>query len=219
MAFLLASAVAACAGCGLQDYEKKMGEQQVRLKYESEENSYLHPLPIQILGKKPDGKELDFNSENLFFRPPEGIENRPDEKFVGSFNRFPATEGLGFKEMLVAIVRSEDREKFKSEILKELHLSGPPKVTTATRLGVTRSFELYELDGPKESTRLFWDQGDPNFQVAIAFRVPGTASNWSSVEQKIVYSLASLMTGIPATTQHRTYKPAPRVSTPKTGKR
>jgi hypothetical protein len=224
IAFLIWTAgLLLCAGCGLQDYEKKMGDHQGRIKYEAEENTYLEPLQVLWLDKKKSDDPDYFHPDNLFFRPPQGIVTTADDKYVGNFNRYPGRgESSSFKEMLVAIARTDSRDKFKSEVLKELNVGGTPKTTSATRYHRTSfehtvPYEFYESDGPRGPTRVFISQDDSTFQVAVAFRVPPPSSNWSSLESSIVYSLASLQTGTAALNQNRVYKPP--AARPPSGKR
>jgi hypothetical protein len=216
-----------CAGCGLQDYEKKMGDVQGQEKYKSEENTYLEPTQLRWLDKKKPEDPDYFHPDNLFFRPPQGIVTTADEKYVGSLNRYPGRgESSSFKELFVGMAKTDNREKFKDEVFKELGVTGTPKMTKTSAIRYHGTsfehavpYELYESDGSRGPTRIFISQDDPMFQVAIAFRVPPSKtgeSKWSSVENSISYSLASLQTGSAALNQNTVYKPpAPAPAAPR----
>jgi hypothetical protein len=131
---LLILAVAAMAGCGLDDYEKLVLYQQERLENIDKENKWLGPpivppprriilvseeRPTESSGEGADERAtkqpttLDFD---LFLRPPSGIASKPDDKpWAGLFYHY-ANTGTSFGDMLIATATNATREDFWREI-------------------------------------------------------------------------------------------------------
>jgi hypothetical protein len=207
------------SSCGLQDYEKQLEEQQARLKYTEEENTHLDPKPVKLFEKKekekPKGKEKDkddedkdqsFHPDSFFMRAPAGITPVPDEKPVGILGHYPArSESGAIREMFVAAAKTDNRDKFKSDVLKEFKVGKSPRTMSVERLGYKQQFEYYQDE--TGSTRVYFNQGTGGIQVAVAFRLASGTAPTAATENKIIYCLQSVATGNMATQMHKTYKP------------
>jgi hypothetical protein len=194
-------------GCGLRDYERKLEEQQIRMKEEADLNSNLEPYPVKLHEKKGKEKDPAVSSDYLFLRPPQGMNTAADDKYSGACSHYlPRADSSTFKEMFVLLAKTEDREKFKSEVLKELHVSGNPvSIPLPAKSNHVTQFELYE-DAAKDPIRVYIGQGNPTYQVAVAFRL-AAGSRWDSVNDKIKYSLGTLMIGLAGWGQNKSYRP------------
>jgi hypothetical protein len=206
---LLAGGLVLCAGCGLQDYEKKLAEQQELLKYGEKENDFceLRPLKLPERVVPPGQEDTSLENAELFFRPPEGILPTADEKYKGRLYVFPGRPKGGFKEMIIAAA-SDDRDKFVKEMLDELKFADKQKDKqefTAIRANHPIRYDEYRLTTEKDPIRIYIVKGEhATLQFAVAFR---PSAGWTSnLEEKVRWSLASLRLGTAARLQHRSYK-------------
>jgi hypothetical protein len=223
------------AGCGLQDYEKKLEEHQKREAYLEAENAHLESQPLRLLEKKgkerakEKGKSLEqdaLNADSFFFRPPLGVSPIPEEKPVGILNKYAGrSENSGIKEMYVALAKNEDQDKFRKAILVDaLKLNEkalkPPKPSEFSRLDSRPLvFDTYFEDSTKERLRVYLLR-DPTWQLAIAYRLSGTAGSSNGVETNIDYAMRSTAFGTAAVQQHAVYRSAgPAVPRPKSTKK
>lgn len=114
--FSLALLLLAVPACGLSDYEALMREAQERKERFDEEQTYLD-APVQIPKQKnKDGKEEPV--AKLFFRPPKGIEAKPQSQPRNNLNiwRYARSKG-GSDFAYVELALAEDAKDFGSTVV------------------------------------------------------------------------------------------------------
>ena len=98
--------------------------------------------------------------------------------------------------MLIAVVGEEDKEKFQKDIFNSLKISGSPKVREIPRpFDKPLRYDCYQAP----NLQLYFPQKS-KYLTAIAFRLSGSG-NTAVTEERIKFSLASLLQGKPADAQ------------------
>jgi hypothetical protein len=216
MTFCLATQTIAFAGCGLADYEARMDLQQKKLKYIEEENKHLEPYKIQLSDRKPDDS---VPKEDLFLRPPKGIDGNGEEKTLGvDIVHFPGKTDGTYKEMWVAAVKRDNEAKFQKDVLEQLKINARAKKPKAAS-GVGSPPLNYDWVHDDQGTRGTYDAyfyKKAPYLVAVVFK---TESNKDAANPppQIDFALASLRLGSEARIQRASKPPAP-TSTPKSTK-
>jgi hypothetical protein len=228
LAVLLFSSALLLPGCGLGEYEKRMGEFEKRIKYVEDENANLGDplsLPDRPLhtDKKADGEPAQADTvvpnDVFFFRPPRGISSNPDTKPIGPFLRYPGKKDSVFSAVLLAVQDSSDRPGFQKEVLDKLHANGDPSARQFERVdGKTLDYDYYLGEMAGQTVRLYILRTTEPYRVAIAFEPSADASRPPRVEDPIRFSLASLRLGDEAGTLRQAFKPTTASSTGRTGK-
>jgi hypothetical protein len=203
------------AGCGIGEYEKRMGEFEKQIKYIDEENTYLgdslrlpeKPPPTEKKTDRPPPPDKAVAADLFFFRPPKGIASNPEDKPVGVFLRYPGKKESGFKALLLAVRATSDRAAFQKEVLEKLHGGKTERRTIERGNGSTLDYDysLGETDG--EPLRIFiLDSAEP-YRVAIGFQHAVDSARTSRSEDAIRLSLGSLRLGEDAAIQHQAFLP------------
>lgn len=106
----------AVPACGLSDYENLMREAQERKERFDEEQTYLD-APVQIPKQKnKDGK--DEPVAKLFFRPPKGIEAKPQSQPRNNLNiwRYARSKG-GIDFVYVELAFADEAKEFANSVV------------------------------------------------------------------------------------------------------
>jgi hypothetical protein len=200
-AALLATLIVVSGGCGLTDYEARLESQEKKLKYIEDENQNLEK-DVSF----PDDDKDDFASV-FYFRPPKGIRPEPEAKLLGKhFYQFPSQRAdSGFKDVLIALADESKTTpaKFQKEIKDFLEIKGPasaPAAPYSRPKGMPNSFpQQFEIYRERSIILCFLQE--PAFPTAIVFRLSGPVS--PITEDRIKFSLASLLEGKPAAAQRK----------------
>jgi hypothetical protein len=191
------------AGCGLAEYERKMAEEQERIRYLDEENKHLEAGPVRLPEKKeadPDAKTVQ--PAEVFFRPPKGIALNPDERpVVANLYRYRATGASpAFPEVFLAVSK-DGSGTFQQDILRSLGSSaatrGNKEIKRPGREPLR--FEMYKE--PLRELTFFFSRTDV-YQVAVVFHAAESAATTRVMD----FSLGSLALGGAAGVQHRAYQ-------------
>jgi hypothetical protein len=210
---MLLACLAASAGCGLQDYQVKMEKQSELIHYKENENNLLERIPLLLpdkqsksdkdKAKKDDGEIV--KGDLLFIRPPLGINSKGDPKSVGLLSVFPAkNDKTGLKEMRATLGKRSELEAVVPKVLKELGLSGTPRVKILERPdGESLSFDYLE----SQNTRLYFYKSGRYYAAIVYVLTPTTGPG--DLEIRIQLSMKSIKLGSAASTLVRDAKPAP----------
>ena len=199
------------SGCGVGEYEARMDEQQKRVQYLDDENKYLEGKPLKLPEKKTEDKEALLNEE-FFFRPPTGISTTPDERpFAGIVYRYASSNNAIFQDLLVAVAKTDKREKFVKDVLSQIPGLGAPKPHEVGQLiGQPVRYDSYHETSPNPTGPYAYFLRDaPPYQVALIFRPVANPASAANIEASINYSLGSLRVGPAAAQKLRTWKPPP----------
>ncbi|CAN5140315.1 hypothetical protein BH10PLA2_BH10PLA2_26740 [soil metagenome] len=203
----LAAQAIAFTGCGLADYEARMDLQQKKLKYVEEENKNLEPYKIQLSDRKPDDS---VPKEDLFLRPPKGIDGNGDDKTIGAdIVHFPGKTDGTYKEMWVAAVKRDNEAKFQKDVLEQLKINArakKPKPVGGVGLTQLTYDWVHDDQGARGTYDAYFLKKAP-FLVAVVFK---TESNKDAANPppQIDFALASLRLGSEARTQKAGKPPA-----------
>lgn len=198
-------------GCGVSDYEARMGQEQSRVEYFDRETLFLEALvkwPEKKDEKKDDKTAPGLAPNEIYFRPPKGIATTPLPA-GGNLYRLPAvgaTPGL-FQEVFLLVVKGKGRDAFRAEVMKDMAAFGAGGTMTEKSLTPPgrnqMRFEHYRNETANLNLFLYQD-GD--YQAAVGFRAlkPDLAT--------MDLSLGTLALGQNAMTQHYQWllrRPAP----------
>jgi hypothetical protein len=144
----LAALLVLASGCGVNEYEKKMLESQVRLQRWEEEARVLGS-PIGVPYRKSGDTELPI--ANIFLRLPKNIynqaEDKPRENSLYMYSE--AAPGVVARVELAA----GDEKDFVSNVMRYFRGSGKPKTYTTSVRAPGRetptTFETTELEDDK----------------------------------------------------------------------
>jgi hypothetical protein len=228
-------AAALCAlltGCGLDDYEARMAEAQVRVRRFDEENRQLEgPLEIpptrSVTVKEGDKDVVQKVPEEIFLRPPRGIERkakneaRPEggllylypAKAVPEPPPDPNAAPTLVSDVWLAVRRDEkDVKAFTNDVLNLIRGDREAlPARTVTRLGrPPLTFSLTRVKQDKNVTVLVFTQQGADLTLAVAFRIKGPAEN--SLFPLLDLSLSTLALGEEAQERRAAWeaRPPPR---------
>jgi len=206
--FVGAASLLMIAGCGVTEYESRMGHEQARLEYFDRENQLL-AAPIKWPERKEEKKDEkapdNFLPTDVFFRPPKGIE--PTPQTAGQFQRLlpspkAETQPL-FQEIRILVAKGKGREAFRPEALQALGVGGSPAEKVVNVPGrKPMLLEHYRNEQGSLSVQAFL-YGEENFQAVVVF--------YSAKPDPAVIdvSLGTLYLGYAADVQHAAYARRP----------
>lgn len=126
--------------CGLSDYEKLMRQAQERKERFDDEEKYLGE-PVKMPTQK-DKNDRDKPVANVFFRPPKGIEVKPQSQPRGGLNVWRYARGKGKNDFaFVELVFANDDKDFAANVSSS-YATGDQTVRSK------RSFEPPERERP-----------------------------------------------------------------------
>jgi len=169
---LLVALALLSAGCGVQEYERRMLKEQERVAYLDEENRLLDE-PLAAPPRKVGEKETP--PPNVFLRPPRGIgsagQAMPGSKIVFYYARTGNSPFLGVYLATETLEGKDAQKKFDDEMLRRFSSVAP----VAGELGkppLRRDdlrFRQFTAEAPKMG-------GEPESKVFLYFATRGTAA-------------------------------------------
>ncbi|HEY1860692.1 MAG TPA: hypothetical protein VGG61_10080 [Gemmataceae bacterium] len=203
------------SGCGLAEYEANMASEQARIHRIDLENKYLED-PIEWPAKKEsdkkdgdkkdgDKKDVDKNWADVFFRPPRGIDRKPQQQQRGMLYEYRRSKDNNGPILEILIGTGVDQKDFSNDVRKLF----PPSVSAITTRRETRTvpgrneplaFELTTFDDANSTyLKCIYKKGDA--QVAVVYHLEKTGKlvvfsddekSESELANKIRLSLESL---------------------------
>jgi hypothetical protein len=156
--------------CGLSDYEALMRETQEREQRFNDEKKYLD-APVQMPKlKDKDGKEKP--AANVFFRPPMGIQSKP-ESLNDSLWRYPArARGGAFSRVELAF--AEDSKDFASDVFLNYKSTAQARARFQEFTPLDRKtplvYDIWEFDDGQESYAInILRGGKPHIAIVFVY--------------------------------------------------
>jgi hypothetical protein len=200
-----AGALLLAAGCGVQEYEQRMRDQEERLqrfdKIRDEEAKYLGDSPLKMPRKvvkvkndqgKEEKQEVAFPFD-FFLLPPKGIKAEPKPASGGWFE-------YGGSAASVKLYLAESQgspDAWRGQLIKSL--GGPSGLELKREKKqplAGKAWEVAKAEFPIGNVQYiiyFWHQGADH--VAVAFEVPKDQVDQPDVKRQIETSLLTLAIG------------------------
>jgi hypothetical protein len=175
------------SGCGLGAYEAKMASEQARIHRIDLENKYLED-PIEWPARKEadkketdrkdvEKKDVDKNYADVFFRPPRGIDRKPQQQQRGTLYEFRRSKDNSGPIQVVWIGAAVDQKDFAKDVAK-LFLAVSAATTNHIEVrppgrNEPLAFDLTTFDDANSTyLRCICKKGDA--QVAVVFQLEKT---------------------------------------------
>jgi hypothetical protein len=159
----------AVPACGLSDYEKLMRDAQEREEIFRAEQKYLGK-PV-IIPTRKDKDDKDVPIANVFFRPPKGIDSKP-QQLNDPMWRYPA-DPRGSDFLSVDMAFAEDDKDFDSRVRGNyegaLQASNNPRQITPPGQATPTTFDAWEFSSGTVGISINILRGSSK-PVAIVFR-------------------------------------------------
>ncbi len=183
-----------CAGCGLNDYESKIVEEQQRVERFDKENKELGaPIDLPERKEKEKDKEKESWPVEIFLRLPKGLSPKPQENlYNGAFHYQRDGKGDFASAYVLMTPKAGQAEE------EALRAFGAPQN------GSAGSLEVMPFKGPPVQLRSHvFDIGtwryhlyvDPTKQVAIVYLTETTSTAKGAITEAIKTSLQTLALG------------------------
>jgi hypothetical protein len=141
----LALLLLAVPACGLNEYEALMREAQEREEHYRAEQKYLGP-PVEM-PKQKDKQDKELPIANVFFRPPKGIQSKPQQLDDLRW-RYPA-DSSGGDFVAVDMAFAEDNNSFPGNVCEKYGIvdrAPSPRIITPAGQKTSSTFEVWEFD-------------------------------------------------------------------------
>ena len=170
---MLAGWLVSLSGCGVTDYEQRIGVEQARLEYFDRENQLLTgplKIPERPVEKKDDKVPDVIQPHEVFFRPPQGIMTTP-QGGGGPVLRLAAVQSGTTPQVLevqLLVARGKGRDAFRTEALELFKPGGPATERTLTIPGrKPMTVEMYRHEPTNFYVYLLQDD---IYHAAVVFR-------------------------------------------------
>jgi hypothetical protein len=189
---LLAAVALVVAGCGLSEYERRMGEEEDRLQYFDLEVKNLDDA--LVLPPKKEGKK-EIAPPDVFIRAPKGIRSvAEDSMYAGMLYRYArsgSATGSPFVEVLLAA--AESKKNFRNDVLRVFPGVDPTHGKRVTKPSPGRTPLQFDSWASEDNLTLtyFYFHERGSMQVVVVYRVD-KARTGGTTQTQIDMSLASL---------------------------
>lgn len=215
---ILGAALAGCfisaVGCGLTEYEAKLNYTRDRGAYVEKTGGFLGtPLTWpDSIAKAPGSRETDptVPSYEVFFRPPRGVSPTPDiNTFAPVLFSYAADVTSGFQALYFGVSSDRNVEDVRREALARLGITNIKWDPIEVARGPGRTPLGWETNAisDRAAPLLAYSIQQDQYAVVVIFRPSGTVAE-NDVKARILYSLASLVTGNQASRQQQAFQQA-----------